>query len=422
MGASQSQHHSPNDQNKGTQNNRAQIHGLSQATTAGVAGPSKKEIMIRELDRKRINEWFDHLATAFQNVPRAYFVNHFEHDPYNDRKSIKVALDNGKIVSTVCVFARWMYLHPKSEGQNDRPLVVPFGGLGEVSTQELYRKQGLTKRLIQEAVLDMKDRGMKMCLLFSSPEMSSVYKSFGWKPKRREFIVERIQNFPIKDKDIQRTMQPTIRKPVFENNKEVEQLIALYRQYAKKFNGMVVRDHQYYWQHWIASHSEDPHNHSVTLVMCSPDNSDMIEAYLTVGLSKKAGDQVFLLVKDFFVSDLVYNQDKGRSALQQMIRAAMIELRAPSIGCKWPTEVDANTRDRIHRHRQELALHVRAVMYPSPLFPRSVLPSQGCDLMTEESLFYRMIENGDISGSAAHANVAECMKAEDFVFWDVDSF
>ncbi len=82
-------------------------------------------------------------------------------------------------------------------------------------------------------------------------------------------------------------MKPIIRKPNYENEREVDRLIHLYRQYSKRFNGMVVRDSRYYWQNWIASQPQDVHSHCITLVQCSPDNSDMIEANLSVALRMK---------------------------------------------------------------------------------------------------------------------------------------
>ena len=57
---------------------------------------------------------------------RQYFSNHWHNDPWRDPEGIRIAMDNGAIVSTVRVFIRKMFLHGE-------PITV--GGLGEVSTR-----------------------------------------------------------------------------------------------------------------------------------------------------------------------------------------------------------------------------------------------------------------------------------------------
>ena len=64
----------------------------------------------RSLQSEEIDAWFDHVASVF-TVGRQYFMNHWYNDPWQDLEGIRVAVDDGKIVSTVRVFVRQMYLH-----------------------------------------------------------------------------------------------------------------------------------------------------------------------------------------------------------------------------------------------------------------------------------------------------------------------
>lgn len=70
------------------------------------------DVEIRSLKETELEIWFDHLDTVFETTPRNYFVNHWNSDPLRDIEGIRVAIDkkNGKIVSTVRVFIREIYI------------------------------------------------------------------------------------------------------------------------------------------------------------------------------------------------------------------------------------------------------------------------------------------------------------------------
>ncbi len=87
----------------------------------------------RSLYPEELEAWLDHVTHVFL-ASRQYFSNHWHNDPWKDVEGIRVAVDDGKIVSTVRVFIRKMFFHGEP---------ISVGGIGEVSTRSEYRKRGL---------------------------------------------------------------------------------------------------------------------------------------------------------------------------------------------------------------------------------------------------------------------------------------
>ena len=63
----------------------------------------------RALRPEELEAWLDHVTSVFTGG-RQYFSNHWHNDPWRDAEGIRIAVDNGTIVSTVRVFIRKIFL------------------------------------------------------------------------------------------------------------------------------------------------------------------------------------------------------------------------------------------------------------------------------------------------------------------------
>ena len=241
---------------------------------------------IRALRETELEAWFDHAATVF-STPRAHFVNHWYNDPWKDLEGIRVAVDGGRIASTVRVFRRRIYLGGER---------VAAAGIGEVSTLPKYRRRGLATRLLRDAVGFMQERGIAISSLFGD---QGIYRAAGW---------ERIPLYYAWIKmgaKVDRAFR--IRPADLGQDTEVETLAALYDAYARRFNGTLVRDHPGYWRDWFPT--ESPR-------VWVAEAQGAIRAYLSLSANgKKEG----LEVKEFVAGDEVFAHDGGKRAFEALI-------------------------------------------------------------------------------------------------------
>lgn len=127
-------------------------------------------IEYRSLRAAELDAWYALCGKLFSIGP-AYFRRHFEMDPWADLDGVFVAVDAGKLVSSVRVFRRFLML----EG---RP--VPTGGIGEVCTEPAYRGQGISNRLLTMAMDSMRGHGMQLGALYGV--LTSHYGRHGFEP------------------------------------------------------------------------------------------------------------------------------------------------------------------------------------------------------------------------------------------------
>ena len=128
----------------------------------------------RALYPEELEAWLDHVTSVFTGG-RQYFSNHWHNDPWRDAEGIRVAVDNGTIVSTVRVFIRKMFLHGE-------PITV--GGIGEVSTRPEYRRRGIATQLLKDSIRFMEDRDIAVSVLFGSQR---IYSIEGWEKVPRYY-------------------------------------------------------------------------------------------------------------------------------------------------------------------------------------------------------------------------------------------
>lgn len=191
----------------------------------------------RSLRPEELEEWLDHCMYVFNGgsydeAYRNYFMNHWFNDPWRDMDSILVAVEDGKILSTVRVFHRKMHLL----GQ-----CITMGGIGEVSTKPECQGLGLSTKLLQLAIERMEKLGMHVSLLGTYEKLFGYYEKLGWRSLPRVFKTVKA--------DARSTGVVAIRP--FEYDLDAAVIREIYQEYSAKLCGTVVRDENVYWERWM---------------------------------------------------------------------------------------------------------------------------------------------------------------------------
>lgn len=255
----------------------------------------------RALYPDEFEAWLDHVTHVF-SAGRQYFSNHWYNDPWKDVAGIRVAVDDGKIVSTVRVFIRKMFFHGEP---------ISVGGIGEVSTRSEYRRQGLATQLLKESIQFMEAREIAISLLHGSQR---IYSIEGWEKVPRYYAKITL---PAKKQS-----QWRIRPLNFQDENEVTQLAALYDTYSRKFNGPFIRDDMAYWTDWVRTESPSA---------WGAERDGVIEGY--VSIRKQDGQ---LHVKEFAVSDALFGRTHAKPFFEMMLSDIIAQMEAESLTVEYP--------------------------------------------------------------------------------------
>ncbi|MYA70738.1 GNAT family N-acetyltransferase [Candidatus Poribacteria bacterium] len=258
----------------------------------------------RALYPDELEKWLDHVTHVFSGG-RRYFSNHWHNDPWRDPEGIRIAVDNGTIVSTVRVFIRKMFLH-------GAPVTV--GGIGEVSTRPEYQRRGLATQLLKDSIRFMESRDIVMSSLHGSQRIYSVE---GWEKVPRYYARQ-----PLTAK---KHGGWEVRPANFDDHAEVEKIAALYDGYARKFNGTFVRDDMAYWTAWVRTESPNA---------WVAERDEDIEGYVSV-----IRDETELNVEEFFVSDPVFYEDRGQRLFGDLLSNVIAQIDAESLEVIYPAPI-----------------------------------------------------------------------------------
>ncbi|MYB94584.1 GNAT family N-acetyltransferase [Candidatus Poribacteria bacterium] len=258
----------------------------------------------RALYPDELEAWLDHVTHVFSGG-RQYFSNHWHNDPWRDPEGIRIAVDNGTIVSTVRVFIRKMFLHGEP---------VSVGGIGEVSTRPEYRQRGLATQLLKDSIRFMESRDIVMSSLHGSQR---IYSIEGWEKVPRYYAKQSIA--------AKKQVTWDVRPANFDNHAEVERIAALYDAYARKFNGTFVRDDMAYWTEWVRTESPN-----AWVAECDGD----IEGYVSV-----VRREARLNVEEFFVSDPVFAEDRGQRLFGDLLSNVIAQIDVESLEVIYPAPI-----------------------------------------------------------------------------------
>ena len=255
----------------------------------------------RALYPDELETWLDHVTSVFSGG-RQYFSNHWHNDPWRDPEGIRIAVDNGTIVSTVRVFIRKIFLYGEP---------ITMGGIGEVSTRPAYRRRGIATQLLKDSIRFMESRDIAISLLFGSQK---IYSTEGWKKVPRYYAN---QSFTA-----EKQTAWNIRPANFDDPVEVKRLSDLYNRYAPRFNGTLVRDDITYWTKWVRTESSDA---------WVAERDGNIEGYVSV---TRRGNE--LGVKEFIASETAFAEDSGKHLLEAMLSHVIAELDTEALGVAYP--------------------------------------------------------------------------------------
>ena len=268
----------------------------------------------RALYPNELEAWLDHVTHVF-SASRQYFSNHWYNDPWKDFEGIRVALDDGKIVSTVRVFIRKMYLQGEA---------ITVGGIGEVSTRPKYRKQGLATQLLKDSIQFMEDRQIATSMLHGSQR---IYSLEGWESVPRYYAKKTLIG--------RKQLDWKIRPVNFQDTDEIKQLASLYNTYSRKFNGTFVRDDITYWTNWVQTESPQA---------WVAESEGSIKGYVSV--RKRNGE---LGVKEFAASEELFTVNSATDFFHSMLSDIISQMDEDRLEVEFPAPIaDGFNSSKVH--------------------------------------------------------------------------
>jgi GNAT superfamily N-acetyltransferase len=156
---------------------------------------------------------------------RAFFARYFHHDPTFRDDLCFVAVDRGRIISTLQVFRKQVRLNSA---------VVQVAGVGNVFTAAEYRERGLASQLLTRAVVAMDEHDFDLSLLFATRLV--FYGRHGWESHVRHLVfIEPAAVSP----DGPYSIAPFVER-------DLSAVMHLYDSYAAGLSGSTVRDRPYW--------------------------------------------------------------------------------------------------------------------------------------------------------------------------------
>ena len=144
------------------------------------------EYVIRGLGEDEVRHWSEFCASVFSYKnnppPSEYFYRHYANDPTTkvpgSSRLIRVALFEGSIVASCRIF-----LKDISTGVSDEkgPTILRSGGIGEVCTDVKHRRRGISKKLLENAIVIMEERSdVQISSLHAAPTFFPLYALLGY--------------------------------------------------------------------------------------------------------------------------------------------------------------------------------------------------------------------------------------------------
>jgi GNAT superfamily N-acetyltransferase len=192
-------------------------------------------ITFRALRQEELEEWFDHCMLVFNQgvvdqTSRQMFVNSWYNDPYHSLEGVRVAVEDGRILSGICIHRYQIYLAGE---------MVSMGGIASVSTKPEGRGRGLSTHLLQESIQLMESWGMKISLL--ATDLYSFYGRLGW--QQVSFYKKTLRVAPV-------VAQQPLRVRPLDFERDLPVVMNIYHKTSSFLNGPVVRSAEY-WNGWM---------------------------------------------------------------------------------------------------------------------------------------------------------------------------
>jgi predicted N-acetyltransferase YhbS len=177
---------------------------------------------MRAADRAAVLDLLEHAFGV-----RELFDRYMDFDPAFAWDDFWLALDGGRPVSCVQVFAKTVRLRGEA---------VKLGGIGSVATHESARGKGLASELLRRAIESMRARGMALSLLFTG--RFTFYEPLGWQQISLRFfkLAAGARVGAVDPNTLERAFRPA----------DLERVAALYDAYTELLSGPTIRDARYW--------------------------------------------------------------------------------------------------------------------------------------------------------------------------------
>lgn len=140
--------------------------------------PSPRSAAIRAARRRDLPAIYDVLEQAFTDAPISLFVAQTEGDSTLRMRHARVAVDGGRVVAHVRIFARRMLV---------RGVPVAAGGIGSVASHPDARGGGLPTALLRDAIDVMRSDNVPVSFLFTG--IPQFYERVGYRTVREPSFV-----------------------------------------------------------------------------------------------------------------------------------------------------------------------------------------------------------------------------------------
>jgi len=194
-------------------------------------------VIFRTFIEDDIEPFAIHCSKIF-DVPPKWFSDHWHYDPNRNLKAMFLAEEDGLIVATAQVFSREMYV---------KGYPVSVGAIGDVTTLEEFRKQGISKRLMHMCIDYMVENDIVTSLLYT--DIQDFYAKLGW------FSVPR-RSIEITLTDEYKLPEGYELSPFTEG--DLQKAEELYHISSSRFDGAFTRKNPKYWSDWVAYYLQRP--------------------------------------------------------------------------------------------------------------------------------------------------------------------
>jgi len=177
---------------------------------------------MRADDREAVLDLLEHAFSV-----RELFARYMDFDPAFSYADLLLAVDAGRPVSCVQIFAKPIRLRRER---------VLLGGIGSVATHAAARGKGLASLLLRRAIEQMRARGMALSLLFAS--RFTFYEALGW----QQISTRLFKIAP--DVRLCEAADGTVERPFRAG--DLPRVSALYDAYTEPLSGPTVRDARYW--------------------------------------------------------------------------------------------------------------------------------------------------------------------------------
>lgn len=193
-------------------------------------------VEIRSVENKaELEKVFDLLHKTNPNVPRKFFSDRVLNEPNFDLWQTRIAVQNDKIIATIQIFEKKMWLKGKQ---------VPFGGLGNLAVSPSSINNFNSDELIQDTLDLLDEFGYPLSVVFTNN--NDFYAKFGFVVMPSyEYSFEKFAAY-----------DATGVRP-FDRYKDLERVMEIYYEFNHIRNGSVCRTPDD-WEAQTKYNADDP--------------------------------------------------------------------------------------------------------------------------------------------------------------------